>query len=138
ARPSDIVRGDAGLHRRGQADRRRRLVDAGPPGAPGASRSRRRLYCRCHGDRAAGAGQRAALGQEAGRARAGMARMRTASVTGAVVAAAFGLALIVSAQAPDSAPQLKILSPGEDSYVSGPTLLRASIVPAEAAASMTF
>jgi len=64
--------------------------------------------------------------------------MRTASVTGAVVAAAFGLALIVSAQAPDSAPQLKILSPGEDSYVSGPTLLRASIVPAEAAASMTF
>ena len=48
-----------------------------------------------------------------------MARMRTASVTGAAVAAAFGLALIVSAQAPDSAPQLKILSPGEDSYVSG-------------------
>jgi VWFA-related protein len=67
-----------------------------------------------------------------------MARVRTASVTGAVVAAAFGLALIVSAQTPDSAPQLKILSPGEDSYVSGPTLLRASIVPAEAAASMTF
>jgi VWFA-related protein len=63
--------------------------------------------------------------------------MRTASVTGAVVAA-FGLALMVSAQAPDSAPQLKILSPGEDSYVSGPTLLRASIVPAEAASSMTF
>jgi Ca-activated chloride channel homolog len=67
-----------------------------------------------------------------------MARMRTASVTGAVMAAAFGLALIVSAQAPDSAPQLKILSPGEDSYVSGPTLLRASIVPAEAATSVTF
>ena len=64
--------------------------------------------------------------------------MRTASVTGAVVAAAFGLALIVSAQAPDSAPQLKILSPGEDSYVSGVTLLRASIVPAEAASTVTF
>src|SRR4029453_11911159 len=31
-----------------------------------------------------------------------------------------------------------ILSPGEDSYVSGPTLLRASIVPAEAASSVTF
>ena len=67
-----------------------------------------------------------------------MARVRTANVTGGVVAAAFGLALIVSAQTPDSAPQLKILSPGEDSYVSGPTLLRASIVPAEAASSMTF
>jgi Ca-activated chloride channel family protein len=64
--------------------------------------------------------------------------MRAASVTGAVVAVAFGLALIVSAQAPDSAPQLKILSPGEDSYVSGPTLLRASMIPAEAAASVTF
>jgi VWFA-related protein len=67
-----------------------------------------------------------------------MARMRTASVTGAVVAVAFGLALIVSAQAPDSAPQLKILSPGEDSYVSGPTLLRANVVPADAVASVTF
>jgi Ca-activated chloride channel homolog len=67
-----------------------------------------------------------------------MARRRTASVTGAVVAVAFGLALLVSAQAPDSAPQLKILSPGEDSYVSGPTLLRASMIPAEAAASVTF
>jgi Ca-activated chloride channel homolog len=64
--------------------------------------------------------------------------MRTASVTSAVVAVAFGLALIVSAQAPDSAPQLKILSPGEDTYVSGPTLLRASIVPPEAAVSVTF
>ena len=64
--------------------------------------------------------------------------MRAASVTGAVVAVAFGLALLVSAQAPDSAPQLKILSPGEDSYVSGPTLLRASMIPAEAAASVTF
>ena len=64
--------------------------------------------------------------------------MRTASVTGAAVAAAFGLALIVSAQAPDPRPQLKILSPGEDSYVSGATLLRASIVPAEAASTVTF
>ena len=64
--------------------------------------------------------------------------MGTASVTGAAVAAAFGLALVVSAQAPDSAPQLKILSPGEESYVSGPTLLRASVVPADAASSVTF
>jgi Ca-activated chloride channel homolog len=64
--------------------------------------------------------------------------MGTASVTGAAVAAAFGLALVVSAQPPDTTPQLKILSPGEDSYVSGPTLLRASIVPADAASSVTF
>jgi len=64
--------------------------------------------------------------------------MRRTSVTGAAVAAAFGLALIVSAQAPDSAPQLKILSPGEDSYVSGLTLLRATVVPADAASTLTF
>ena len=67
-----------------------------------------------------------------------MGRMRRTSVTGAAVAAAFGLALIVSAQAPDSAPQLKILSPGEDSYVSGLTLLRATVVPADAASTLTF
>ena len=64
--------------------------------------------------------------------------MGTASVTGVAVAAAFGLVLIGSAQSPDLAPQLKILSPGEESYVSGPTLLRASIVPADAASSLTF
>jgi Ca-activated chloride channel homolog len=64
--------------------------------------------------------------------------MGSASVTGAMVAAAFGLVLIVSAQTPDSAPQLTILSPGEDSYVSGPTLLRATIVPADAASTLTF
>src|SRR5213593_715433 len=67
-----------------------------------------------------------------------MGRMGTASVTGVAVAAAFGLVLIGSAQSPDLAPQLKILSPGEESYVSGPTLLRASIVPADAASSLTF
>jgi VWFA-related protein len=40
------------------------------------------------------------------------------------------------AQAPE--PQLKILSPGEDAYVSGPTLLRAQAVPPEAVAGVTF
>ena len=34
--------------------------------------------------------------------------------------------------------QLKILSPGEDAYVSGPTLLRAQVVPPEAVAGVTF
>jgi len=55
-----------------------------------------------------------------------------------VGAAIFVLTLFVSAQTPDSGPQLKILSPGEESYVSGPTLLRASIEPADGAASVTF
>src|SRR5262249_2769656 len=55
---------------------------------------------------------------------------------------AFGLTVMVSAQAPqappDSAPQVKILSPSEESYVSGPTLLRASVVPADAVSTVTF
>jgi VWFA-related protein len=56
---------------------------------------------------------------------------------------AAGLWLFVSgprheaiAQAPE--PQLKILSPGEDAYVSGATLLRAQVVPPEAVAGVTF
>jgi len=40
------------------------------------------------------------------------------------------------AQTPE--PQLRILSPGEDAYVSGPTLLRAQAVPPEAVAGVTF
>jgi len=36
------------------------------------------------------------------------------------------------------APQLTILSPGEDAYVSGPTLLRAEVLPADAIAGVTF
>jgi Ca-activated chloride channel homolog len=35
-------------------------------------------------------------------------------------------------------PQVRILSPGEDAYVTGPTLLRAQIVPPEAVAGLTF
>src|SRR5262249_44370765 len=35
-------------------------------------------------------------------------------------------------------PELKILSPGEEAYVSGPTLLRAEAVPADAIAGVTF
>ena len=49
-----------------------------------------------------------------------------------------GLMLVVSAQTTDPGPQLKIVSPGEESYVSGPTLLRATIVPVDAVASVTF
>jgi Ca-activated chloride channel homolog len=58
-----------------------------------------------------------------------------------IAARAFASALlaaaIVSAQTTDG-PQLKILSPGEEAYVSGPTLLRAEVVPADAIAGVTF
>ncbi len=65
----------------------------------------------------------------------GIGRMSRAGCLGAAIV---GLTLLVSAQAPDVGPQLKILSPGEETYVSGPTLLRASVVPADAASSVTF
>jgi VWFA-related protein len=35
-------------------------------------------------------------------------------------------------------PELKILSPGDEAYVSGPTLLRAQVVPPDAVAGVTF
>jgi Ca-activated chloride channel homolog len=39
---------------------------------------------------------------------------------------------------PPNAPRVQILSPGEDAYVSGPTLLRARVDPPGAAASIVF
>ncbi len=54
------------------------------------------------------------------------------------VLACFVTALpVVAAQAP-AEPQLTILSPGADAYVSGPTLLRARLDPASAAVTLTF
>ncbi len=54
------------------------------------------------------------------------------------VLACFVTALpVVAAQAP-AEPQLSILSPGADAYVSGPTLLRARLDPASAAVTLTF
>jgi VWFA-related protein len=44
----------------------------------------------------------------------------------------------LAAQGPADAPQLKILSPGEDAYVSGPTLLRARVEPPELVTGLTF
>ena len=35
-------------------------------------------------------------------------------------------------------PQLTILSPGDEAYVSGPTLLRAKVDPLDAVAGITF
>jgi VWFA-related protein len=66
-------------------------------------------------------------------------RSRTSFVLAAVLAA--GVAAIthaVRAQAPADGPQLKILSPGEDAYVSGSTLLRARVDPPDAVISLTF
>jgi Ca-activated chloride channel homolog len=54
------------------------------------------------------------------------------------VVAAFGAVLIGSAQGPSDGPQLRILSPGNDEYLSGPTRLRASVTPTEAALGITF
>jgi Ca-activated chloride channel homolog len=55
-----------------------------------------------------------------------------------VIAACVGLTISLWAQAPADAPQLRILSPGEDAYVTGSTLLRAGITPSEPVTGVTF
>ena len=55
-----------------------------------------------------------------------------------VLAACVGATISLWAQAPADAPVVKIVSPGDDAYVTGPTLLRATIVPADAVTGMTF
>ena len=46
--------------------------------------------------------------------------------------------VLASAQNPESGAQITILSPGPDAYVSGPTLLRARVEPAELASAVAF
>lgn len=55
--------------------------------------------------------------------------MRTSAIV-------FGLAAVVSMQAPE--PQIEILSPGADAYLTGPTLLRARVTPPNAVSALTF
>jgi len=55
-----------------------------------------------------------------------------------VLAACAGLTMSLWAQAPADAPQLKILSPDEETYVTGITLLRAGVTPPDAISGLTF
>ena len=48
------------------------------------------------------------------------------------------LTVIVGAQGTPANPQLRILSPGEEAYVSGPTLLRARVDPPDGVSALTF
>jgi hypothetical protein len=48
------------------------------------------------------------------------------------------VAFMASAQEPAGRPQVQILSPEADTYVSGPITLAASIEPPSAAANVTF
>jgi VWFA-related protein len=60
----------------------------------------------------------------------------TISRCGLCVQIVLGAVLLAAPQSSD--PQLRILSPAEDTYVSGVTPLRARVEPQEAAASVTF
>jgi len=62
------------------------------------------------------------------------------SVGSPYVASAFRRTLALSAQAPSPAPapELRILAPVAEAYVSGPTLLRARVDPPEAVQGLTF
>jgi len=55
-----------------------------------------------------------------------------------VIAACVSLTIAIWAQAPADAPQIRILSPAEDAYVTGVTLLRATVAPADALTGLTF
>ena len=55
-----------------------------------------------------------------------------------VITALVGLTLTMWAQAPSDGPQLTIISPGDDAYLVGPTLLRAGVDPPEAVVALTF
>jgi VWFA-related protein len=55
-----------------------------------------------------------------------------------VLVASIALTMIAAAQSPAVGPQLRILSPGEDAFVTGPTLLRARVEPPESVTGLTF
>ena len=55
-----------------------------------------------------------------------------------VIVACVTLTISLWAQPPADVPQLKILSPDQDAYVTGPTLLRAGITPVEPVTGVTF
>jgi Ca-activated chloride channel family protein len=55
-----------------------------------------------------------------------------------VLVACAALTIIVGAQGTPANPELKILSPGEEAYVSGPTLLRAKVDPPDGVTALTF
>ena len=61
-----------------------------------------------------------------------MGTLRASLLTGA------SLGVVVSAQPPATAPQIKIVSPGDESFVSGPTLLRVLAEPPNAVTAVTF
>lgn len=56
----------------------------------------------------------------------------------AAIAMLAALSTLAAAQTPAPTAQLKIVSPDNDSFVSGPTLLRAIAEPADAVATVTF
>jgi Ca-activated chloride channel family protein len=55
-----------------------------------------------------------------------------------VIASCVGLTLSAGVQAPADAPVIKILSPGDDAYVTGMTRLSATIAPVDTVTGLTF
>ena len=55
-----------------------------------------------------------------------------------LLVACAALTIIVGAQGTPANPELRILSPGEEAYVSGPTLLRAKVDPPDGVTALTF
>ena len=68
--------------------------------------------------------------------REAMTENRADWLVGALLAA--GLAVCASAQGPTVTPQLAILSPESEAYVSGLTRLRATVDPPDAASAVSW
>src|SRR5262249_29869137 len=125
ARTGGALGRHAGLHRRSAADRRQRLAVAVTRGARRAARTHRGLR---RGRNSHGS---ADAGSESRRRSRGVETMSTSRRDGglavfaaAVVVAALAVFAVVAQEA-----EIKILSPGDDAYMTGPTLLRARVTP---------
>ena len=64
--------------------------------------------------------------------------MTARGTVGASLLITAALGVVVSAQPPATGPQIKIVSPGDESFVSGPTLLRVIADPPNAIITVTF
>src|SRR5439155_1813670 len=124
----------SGFHRRGEAERRERLADARARRAGVEPRALRRL-------RRSGDGRRPARARSGRCVAPGAKNRMPRAVAGAAIAITAIAGARPAAQDPPAGAagvRVQILWPGDDAYVSGPTLLRARVEPAGAAASVVF
>src|SRR5262249_6008668 len=128
ARARDPLSRRPGFHRRSPSDRRWRLADAVACRADDRARADRRLHCGGGGGGPAAARDCSLTGDGA---------MRSLGV-GCAVAVALAVGAAVGILHAQQDVELRILSPGNEAYLTGPTLLRARVTPPESISVLTF